>query len=58
MKRFIVITAIVTSAMGLFSCEKHSWDKETKKLYEHGDHKEHAHDADAKHDEDHAGHDH
>jgi len=33
----LTITAIVTSALGLFSCEKHSWEKETKKLYQHGD---------------------
>lgn len=47
MKRFIAITAIVTATLGLFSCEKHSWEKETKKLYEHGDHKEGAHDKEA-----------
>ena len=40
MKRFIAITAIVISALGLFSCEKHSWEEETKKLYQHGDHSE------------------
>jgi len=56
MKRFIAITAIVTATLGLFSCEKHSWEKETKKLYHHGDHKEH--DKDAKHDADHKAHDH
>jgi len=37
MKRFIAITAIVTSALGMLSCEKHSWENETKKLYQHGD---------------------
>jgi len=47
MKRFIAITAIVTSALGLFSCEKHSWEKETKKLYDHGDQKDHSQDKDA-----------
>jgi len=48
MKRFITITAIVTSALGLFSCEKHSWENETKKLYQHGDH---SHDEGAKPDD-------
>lgn len=43
MKRFIAITAIVTATLGLFSCEKHSWENETKKLYEHGDHKVESH---------------
>lgn len=59
MKRFIAITAIVAATLGLFSCEKHSWDKETKKLYEHGDHgsheegaehKDHGHEEGADHD--------
>lgn len=48
MKRFIAITTIVTATVGLFSCEKHSWEKETKKLYDHGDHKEHSHEEEAK----------
>ena len=57
MKRFIAITTIVAATLGLFSCEKHSWEKETKKLYEHGDHKEGAHDGDADHKK-HSDHDH
>ncbi len=42
MKKFLAISAVLAAALGLISCEKHSWDKETKRLYpshEHGEHK-------------------